>query len=582
LTPAEAHADTDRRTAIRCAILGAAFTAAVSAVCAGLVFWRLGGFGLSIDDSYIYTGYVKMVQVPGAGLFSYNVGEHSAGTTSILFYYLSTASYALLRLLMLRGATSLELNAWLVSGTCLIATGWIAGWLAARLAQAAGDTRPSTAAALTPLTIGGLCISERFLWGTFSGMENPLSGLLVTALASVPWWRSARPAAVAALAAALIATRPESAPIVALVPALSLLDRGRPLNARLSDAARGYTVLATCLLAMFIPLWYVTGTWQPSAHGARVEIHLAPSAYELVKSIWIAAGSQWGLAAVLSSAACGAAVVRGRAPRSALAVPLMIAAFLLMRGLLGLSDLSIRDRYVSYLWAPMLLTYEAGILAVVRGHPRAAAVPVSRAVATSFLLCGATAMALGIVTVTRLLVQDAEEMQQVVVRPSLWMAEHLPRDAVVSMEPAGAIRTFTDFTLVDRVGLTTTHRRKFLESTGTRPEDDYAGFLVASGVQYVFDYPEILARFRNVEPLERLQSWEAEPRRWSLGRISVMRPMPRPTAPVEAHGGGVPFHPLEALVARGQGHTLEHADEAICRAIRSYTRPQPAGKRCMQ
>ena len=45
-----------------------------------LVHRRFGELGLSTDDAYIYTGYVKMAFTPGAGLFSYNVGEHSAGT----------------------------------------------------------------------------------------------------------------------------------------------------------------------------------------------------------------------------------------------------------------------------------------------------------------------------------------------------------------------------------------------------------------------------------------------------------------------------------------------------------------------
>jgi hypothetical protein len=357
-------------------------------------------------------------------------------------------------------------------------------------------------------------------------MENPLSGLLVTALASAPWWARARPATVAALAAALIATRPDWAPIAGLVPALPLLDRARPLAVRIGDAVYGYAVLAACLLAVFVPLRWTTGEWQPSAHGARVDIHLATSVSEFAKLMWKAAGPRWGIAAAMSFAAGGAAVVRGRAPRAVLLVPFAIAAFLAMRGFLGLSDLSIRDRYVSYLWAPMVLTYAAGLLAVLHGRPGGVAAPVSRAVATAFAACGVAAMALGVVPAVRFLAEDAEEMQQVVVRPSVWMAEHLPRNAVVSMEPAGAIRTFTGLTLVDRVGLTTAHRRRFLESTGKQPKEDYTGFLEASRVQYVFDYPAILAHFKNVEPMETLQSWKAEPRRWSLGVISLMRRTP--------------------------------------------------------
>ena len=413
----------------------------------------------------------------------------------MLFYYVSAASYALLRLFTPGGAGALELNAWLVSGACFTATGAIVGWFAARLGRAAGDARGSTAAALTALAVGGLCLSHRFLWGVCSGMENPLSGLLVTALASAPWWARARPATVAALAAALIATRPDWAPIAVLVPASRFLDRAPPFRALVGDTVYGYAILAACLLAVFVPLRWTTGDWQPSAYGARVDIHLATSASEFARSMWRAAGPRWGIAAAMSFAASGASVLRGRAPRAVLLVPFAIAAFLAMRGFLGLSDLGVRDRYVSYLWAPMVLTYATGLLAVPRGRSGGVAAPVSRAMATAFATCGVATMALGVVPAARFLAEDAEEMQQVVVRPSLWIAEHLPRDAVVSMEPAGAIRTFTDLTLVDRVGLTTAHRRRFLESTGKQPKEDYAGFLAAYGVQYVFDYPAILAHF---------------------------------------------------------------------------------------
>src|SRR5436305_1534911 len=75
------------------ACVGAALSLVIFIACAIAIHHRTGILAFNSDDSYIYTGYVKMTFTPGAGLFSYNVGEHSAGTTGILFYYLLAASY---------------------------------------------------------------------------------------------------------------------------------------------------------------------------------------------------------------------------------------------------------------------------------------------------------------------------------------------------------------------------------------------------------------------------------------------------------------------------------------------------------
>jgi hypothetical protein len=72
-------------------------------------------------------------------------------------------------------------------------------------------------------------------------------------------------------------------------------------------------------------------------------------------------------------------------------------------------------------------------------------------------------------------------MLAIVVEPSRWMAAHLPAGARISMEPAGAIRVFTDFYLVDAIGLTTAHAET---NAG-----NYADFLHDHRVGWVFDRP---------------------------------------------------------------------------------------------
>ncbi len=71
---------------------------------------RWGWFYPASDDSYIYLGYVKMAITPPFELFSYNVGEHSAGTTGILYYYVLMVVCVLVRLVTFFLPLSLSLT----------------------------------------------------------------------------------------------------------------------------------------------------------------------------------------------------------------------------------------------------------------------------------------------------------------------------------------------------------------------------------------------------------------------------------------------------------------------------------------
>ena len=59
------------------------------------------------------------------------------------------------------------------------------------------------------------------------------------------------------------------------------------------------------------------------------------------------------------------------------------------------------------------------------------------------------------------------------------------------MEPAGAIRVFTDLYLVDSTGLTTGHRDEF-RAVGTSKKG-FIEYVERNRVSYVFDYPDRLA-----------------------------------------------------------------------------------------
>jgi len=109
-------------------------------------------------------------------------------------------------------------------------------------------------------------------------------------------------------------------------------------------------------------------------------------------------------------------------------------------------------------------------------------------------------------------------MNDVVVQPSRWMAENLPDGSRICMETAGAIRVFTDFYLVDAMGLTTTH---FHEHDG-----DFYSFLKYSRVNYVFDYPKRNPAVCEEPAFENLKTFTPSLRRHSYGMIGVYRVLP--------------------------------------------------------
>ena len=67
------------------------------AVWAVFLWSRHGGLYAASDDSYIYLGYVRRAITQPRELFSYNPGEHSAGITGLLYYYVLVVFCALVR-----------------------------------------------------------------------------------------------------------------------------------------------------------------------------------------------------------------------------------------------------------------------------------------------------------------------------------------------------------------------------------------------------------------------------------------------------------------------------------------------------
>lgn len=435
--------------------------------------YRWGAFYAASDDSYIYLGYVKRVLTAPHELFSYNAGEHSAGTTGLVYYYLLIVVCGVIRLLTLPLPIEhslligmVVLNAMLFLGTAAL---YLRIW-----AQLTGR-------AATGPTLAGLfllfCLHPQFLWGVFAGMENPLSALLVLALVDqtmrrVPAWQ------VSLSAALLCGTRPELTPVVVWLPVLAAWrqpHRARPLWAAILVAV---TLWALAFAAIVAPCFALTGRVFPSALGARVTVSALadPSQWETIARAAIEAGDYWSTTWVIAAVACLVAttVLRGRAGWLMPAIFAVVLANFVLRAVLGLTHLNLEARYVSYVW-PL---YALGIAWSVRQlHGLVGAPDVGSRITTIVALAAA---------IPSLLVFRARfdrhvgAMDQLVVAPARWMQRNLPPGSRIAMEPAGALRVFTDHYLVDSVGLTTTH---FATFRGLFPP-----FWVEHRVDFVFDY----------------------------------------------------------------------------------------------
>jgi hypothetical protein len=469
---------------------------------------------MASDDSYIYLGYVKGAIAGARQLFSYNVGEHSAGTTGVLYYYLLTAVCSVARAVTpgLPVAASLTLGAYLTSGGLYLTLGALLPRVFARFAGRAQGPAPLEALGIFFLANA----SYMFLWGVFSGLENPLSALL-TLLVADQLGRRAHHRLVALTAAALCATRPELVLTAGLLPLAAAWPgpaggsdgRGR----RLAEACAVFVAAGAAILA---PCFLTTGTVLPSAAGLRLGPGLLPSLPGLLGNltadpeVW---RSGWLLLACGMVAAAGLALLhkgaRGGA-RRALLTGLVILLQFVARTALGLHDLNVHARYVSYLWPLYALgfyTLGEALLGVV---PRWGA-PL-RALAGALAL-GAFAWQAGIFF--REFPRDVEEMNAVSVAPARWMARSLDPRSRIIMEPAGAIRVFTDFYLIDAVGLTTDHYR--LQGG----ERSYYGFARRTRADFVFDYPAREAELADPARFLPLMTWTPPEPRFSWGTIGL-------------------------------------------------------------
>lgn len=505
---------------------GAALVALAFALFAGCLYaahlYRFGWFYMASDDSYIYLGYVRN-WVERGELLTYNPGEPSAGTTGLLYYYLLSAVASVVHFIYWpTPAIGLTLAAYITNALLFIGS----GLLTARIWYSISETKESL------LSFGGAILvlaatvsSPSFLWGWFGGLENPLSGtvlllLIERAMAKAQGWQ------IALASAMLGGCRPELIPIGLLVVALwAAIQAAEERNLRIwaPRMAASVAAFAGMMLLIYLPCWLVTGSVTPSALGARVAIPALTEPNLLWQNLTAAARSgyfirPWVVSVPLLLVGL-LAVRRTRANWILISVAGILAIYFLMRAALGLTYFDYHDRYISFLWPlyalmachvlqQMIIRFGWSSLSTSRRHAA------SLTVALLILGC----LYLGITKANDELSADVREMNQVHVLPSQWMARHLPKSARVVMEPAGAIRVFTDFYLIDAVGLTTRHMPDYLAST-TQP--DHIDFLRHTMATHIFDYPGRNPFLLKKSLFTPLGFWTPSPHRYSGGIIGL-------------------------------------------------------------
>lgn len=496
----------------------------VLGVFAGVQIANYGWVYAASDDSYIYLGYVKQALHWPPALFSYNLGEHSVGTTGLLFYYLLIPFCGLTRLLctgpdlphaIILGEYVLIGLLWLVVGRR-----YLCCWR--RLAPEHGGWP------WVLLLFALLCANPKFLWGFFAGMENPLGALLVIVLFE-QLLTHARPWKASLTAALLCATRPELVAVLFALPAFAAVIwwRAGPAGrgALLRGVVEGYAVYAAGLAALFGPVYAIAGQVFPSAWGARVDVELAASPAAMALRLWesIVDDPRWQSSWLIWAYVllfCGLCLRPLRRSGPVIWLALLLLAYYAARAALGITKFNLYDRYVSYLWPAYALglAYCAapavqGALDWLRGRWGGGAVAAA---------CSAVLAAVAVWPMPRFLddyTRDVYEMNQIVVAPSQWMQANLPAGTRICMEPAGAIRLFTDHYLVDVVGLTTRHVGHTWRDWAD--QDEVHSFLAAQNIDYFLDYPGRASWIVHRNPYERVMLWKQDERRNTRGPIGL-------------------------------------------------------------
>ncbi|MEO8377574.1 MAG: hypothetical protein ABI579_07875, partial [Candidatus Sumerlaeota bacterium] len=316
-----------------------------------------GGLYLPSDDSYIYLGYVKMATQWPPSLFSYNVGEHSAGTTGSLYYYLLIPVCGILHLVsfpFIKHSTALVTGIYITNAMMwfVAASLFIGCWK-----RLTGRLQPlpfATSLALCCL----FCANRWFMWGMFGGLENPLTvtlALLIVrlSLGRQPTWL------MGSVCAAAVGSRPELLPTVGMIAAgygaIAFAGKGSPAARRFRGAASSLAAFSIVLFLIIFPCWVYTGRLFPSALGSRLHLNVftdfAGMRAMIVNGfLQMAAWKTGWLTALFVLLAVALYHAPAKRQWTILIILLLLLVNFWVRATFGLFDFNVQDRYISWVW----------------------------------------------------------------------------------------------------------------------------------------------------------------------------------------------------------------------------------------
>ncbi|MBK6849692.1 MAG: hypothetical protein IPG96_19875 [Proteobacteria bacterium] len=408
-----------------------------------------------LDDAWIHQVYARAF-AHGHG-FAYNDGgPQEAGATSPLW---AIANAPVQGLAAVFGPGAVPWGAKLLG----LALGGIA-IVALFVISAAALQSGWAAAAAASL----LAVEPRLIFSALSGMETVLLlalwlGAVAAVLRRRAWW------ALALFGLSPLA-RPEAFALLALaLPAWALLDRPRHRAPGRAAPAAALALLAGPTLAWSIFCHAVNGGWLPNtyylkAHAFSLSASSVVTLWRLViQHGWL--GTAAGAAGML--ALVGWISAGRQRERVWLAATLGLAPGAYLLGVVGSRALRLDGYYWTRWVDPPLLVWVAasalGLAALAAwglAQLRAAATPQARWRPLAALI---TPLLLLLISTPRLansfgerrerLASDGRAIRKINVEPGQWIAAHVPPEAVVGVNDAGALRYFGQRRTLDLGGL---------------------------------------------------------------------------------------------------------------------------------
>lgn len=411
-------------------------------VAAGVVslYVATAGGGFPLDDSWIHQVYGR--NLAEYGEWAFIPGEPSGASTSPLYTILLALGYAL----------NVPYALWTHGIGILALT--VTGITGARMAE---HLRPHTSyiAVITGLF---LVLTWHLVWAAASGMETMVFSMFSLLLIDAVWssvnYRLSPRAGLrfGLLAALMTATRPEGILLAGLcgVAVLVTAYRDRPWRWIIGTAI-GFFIVITPYLLLNLSL---TGGILPATADAKYLQHRPLLALPYIDRVWrmtvpIIAGAQFlilpGVVIYL--------LVQGR--KSAVYwIPLLWCIGLIALYAARLPAAYQHGRYVIPALPALIIMGTVGIHDLyIRGKTSMPGRVLSR---TLVIAAGAMLLYFGLLQGPIIYKQDVRIIEEEMVAPAHWIADHLPPQELLAVHDIGAVGYFAPRPILDIAGLVTT------------------------------------------------------------------------------------------------------------------------------